>query len=126
MTPETGSPSTPSDTSANHSASGEFGGPDPLARLRERVEKAAHEIERLRQENARLAERVAELAQEDIMPADQHPAAVTIGENPEELKQKIQGFIDALDRVLAERSTRPADLLHEIEGAEAPDTDTHD
>jgi seryl-tRNA synthetase len=90
----------------------EDGGPDPLARLRERVERAAQEIERLRAENRQLAQRVDDLASADSSTMDKHPAAVAIAGDPEHLKEKIQGFIDALDRVLAERSALPAALLH--------------
>ena len=61
-----------------------------LARLRERVEAAAAEIERLRAENARLAERAAH-ADDASLPMAGDPAA---------LRDTIQGFIDAVDRVL--------------------------
>ncbi|GAB5536663.1 MAG: hypothetical protein Rubg2KO_29120 [Rubricoccaceae bacterium] len=61
-----------------------------LARLRERVETAAREIERLRAENAELAAQVAESG---------GPALPLDGE-PEDVRAQIQGFIDAIDRVL--------------------------
>ena len=66
-----------------------------LLRLRERVEAAASEIERLRSENVRLAERLARTdgASGPALPmGDQDPAA---------LRASIQSFIDAVDRVLA-------------------------
>jgi hypothetical protein len=61
-----------------------------LARLRERVETAAREIERLRAENAALAVRLAESG---------GPVLPLSGE-PDEVRAQIQGFIDAIDRVL--------------------------
>ena len=61
-----------------------------LARLRERVETAAREIERLRVENAELAARLAESG---------GPALPLEGDS-EEVRAQIQGFIDAIDRVL--------------------------
>jgi broad specificity phosphatase PhoE len=81
---------------------------DPLARLRERVERAAAEIERLREENARLAERVAGLAEHEVFASGEAALPkLAAGEDPEELKARIEGFIDALDRVLAARSEAP-------------------
>ena len=63
-------------------------------RLRDRVEAAAQEIERLREENARLADRVARIG-------DASGPAIPVGEgDPAALRASIQGFIDAVDRVL--------------------------
>ena len=61
-----------------------------LARLRERVETAAREIERLRAQNAALASRLAESG----------GPALPLDGDPEEVRAQIQGFIDAIDRVL--------------------------
>ena len=61
-----------------------------LTRLRERVETAAREIERLRAENAELARRLAESG---------GPALPLDGDGAE-VRAQIQGFIDAIDRVL--------------------------
>ncbi|HEX8299892.1 MAG TPA: hypothetical protein VF594_12090 [Rubricoccaceae bacterium] len=70
-----------------------------LSRLRERVEAAVREIERLRADNAALAARVAEL-QEGL--GDESPALVLPGAgDPDVLRARVQGFIDALDEVLA-------------------------
>ena len=66
-----------------------------LARLRERVEAAADEIERLRSENARLAERVARIGDA----GGDGPSLPTSGD-PVALRASIQSFIDAVDRVL--------------------------
>ena len=69
-----------------------------LLRLRDRGEAAAAEIERLRAENAALAERVAALR-------DDHDAAPSFsfgggGEDPDALRAKVQGFIDTIDGLL--------------------------
>jgi len=69
-----------------------------LAQLRDRVEAAAREVERLRAENAALAERVAALqAEGGVAPAG---PALPGGEDPERLRAQIRGFIEAIDRVL--------------------------
>ena len=72
-----------------------------LARLRERVEAAVREIERLRAANASLAARVGEL-QEALGDGGAAPA---LPGDPDTLRARVQGFIDALDEVLA---TEPA------------------
>ncbi|MEO0556804.1 MAG: hypothetical protein AAF170_01340 [Bacteroidota bacterium] len=61
-----------------------------LTRLRERVETAAREIERLRAENVALAAQVAEAG----------GPALPLEGDPEDVRAQIQGFIDAIDRVL--------------------------
>ena len=63
-----------------------------LARLRDHVEAAAAEIERLREENARLAERVKAMGAGG--------PGVPVSGDPAELRASIQGFIDAIDCVL--------------------------
>lgn len=80
-----------------------------LERLRERVEAAAAEIERLRAENAALAARVQELAALDAVGGHPDAIALSFDEAPEAMRAKIQHFIDALDRMLAE----PADEASE-------------
>lgn len=69
-----------------------------LAQLRDRVEAAARELERLRAENAALEARVAELQ----AGGDGAPSGATLpgGEHAEKLKAQIQGFIDTIDQVL--------------------------
>ena len=68
-----------------------------LARLRDRVEAAAAEIERLREENARLAERVSRIGEGG--------PGVEVSGDPDQLRASIQGFIDAIDRVLDGEAT---------------------
>ena len=65
-----------------------------LASLRDRVETAAREIERLRTENAALAQRLVEL--------ENQPEAtrLPVGDDPAALKARIQGFIDTIDDLL--------------------------
>lgn len=75
-----------------------------LERLRERVEAAAAEIERLRAENAELAARVRELAALDAAGGDATVLGLSIDEEPEALREKIEGFIAVIDRMLAEPS----------------------
>lgn len=72
-----------------------------LARLRERVEAAVREIERLRADNAALAERVGEL---QGALGDDGPPPVLPGD-PDTLRTRVQGFIDAIDEVLAADQT---------------------
>jgi hypothetical protein len=84
-----------------------------LERLRDRVELAARELERLRQDNRELADRVAEL--ETTATGEHHPAMINY-EEPEAMRRKVQGFIDAIDRVL---SSTPAP--EDTGTADAPD-----
>ena len=63
-----------------------------LARLRDRVEEAASEIERLREENARLAARVERIGAGG--------PGVSVDGDPAQIRASIQSFIDAIDRVL--------------------------
>lgn len=78
-----------------------------LQTLRDRVEAAAQEIERLREENAALAGRVAEMQ-------DSRDAAPSFSFGGDEdgaaLKARIEGFIEAIDGLLED-------------GAETPETD---
>lgn len=85
-----------------------------LARLRDRVETAALEIERLRTENAALARRVAEL-QDGGAPE----ALLGEGESPEALRARVEAFIASLDRVLA-ASPDSADARSDSAGADGP------
>ena len=70
-----------------------------LSHLRDRVEAAVREIERLRSENAALAKRLIELqdAREDA------PSfAFGEGEDPDAIRGRVQGFIDLVDGILQE------------------------
>lgn len=68
-----------------------------LERLREHVEQAARELERLRADNQALLERVQALeadAGTELVPA------LDLGEDPEALRRKITGFIESIDQYL--------------------------
>ena len=67
-----------------------------LERLRDRVEMTARELERLRQENAALVERLRAL--EARTPDGPRGTTVAFDEPPEVLRRKVQTFIDAIDR----------------------------
>ncbi len=70
-----------------------------LERLREKVETAARELGRLREENAALAERLRAL--EARTPTVPDGAVVlTLDEEPEAVRRKVEGFIEALDKYL--------------------------
>lgn len=84
-------PTTPSPDSASRRDG------NALARLRDRVEQAAAEIERLRMENAALADRVSRMSEGGT--------GVDVSGDPAQLRTTIQGFIDAIDRVLDGEAT---------------------
>lgn len=70
-----------------------------LSRLRDRVETAAREIERLRSENAALAQRVLEL--QDAR--DDRATSFSFGEPGEDtevLRTRIEGFIETIDTLI--------------------------
>ena len=70
-----------------------------LRHLRDRVEAAAREIERLRAENAALAERVSAMQES----RDAAPSFSFGGEEDSAaLKARIEGFIEAIDGLLQE------------------------
>ena len=76
--------------------------PQSLERLRDRVKKAARELERLRQENAALAERIRLL---EARPAvDLEGTVLAFDEDPDLLREKVEGFIQAIDTYLAKES----------------------
>ena len=90
--------------SENHSVdrfTGEPGGPRSLELLKDRIETAAREINRLRQENAELAERMARL--EESQGHDIRNLLETT-QASEELREKIAGFIEAIERYLDEHA----------------------
>ncbi|MFN3597141.1 MAG: hypothetical protein ACK41D_07705 [Rubricoccaceae bacterium] len=90
---------TPEDPAAAESRSAPPAEWRALVRLRDRVEAAAAEIERLRAENAALAGRLLELQESRAQPNG--PALPLPGE-PAELRARIEGFIAAIDAVLRE------------------------
>ena len=72
-----------------------------LRKLRDRVERAANELIRLRSENQLLQERIEEL---EAMPATNDDAGgLVLDGNPEALKRKVEGFIQAIDDYLEEK-----------------------
>ncbi len=93
-----------------------------LSRLRERVEEAAREIERLRSHNAALAGRVAEL---QTRVGGDEALALPGGADPAALRAKIQGFIDAIDEVLAAPESLDADDA-DLDADRAADVTVHD
>ena len=78
---------------------GSLRGSQVLERLRERVETAARELERLRKDNALLARRIAELEARPAVDADQ--AFLVFDSDPEALRKKVESFIQAIDAHLA-------------------------
>lgn len=74
-----------------------------LERLRDRIETAAHELRRLREENQALAERIKEL--ESHPNVSEQGAFLSLDHDPELLRRKISGFIEVIDRYL-ERERR--------------------
>ena len=68
-----------------------------LSHLRDRVDAAVREIERLRTENATLHARLLEL-QDDRGNAPSF--AFGEGEDPAALKTRVQGFLDLVDSLL--------------------------
>ncbi len=88
------------DTSAGDTSAGpiQLKGNRSLERLRQRVEEAARELERLRGENAALLERLQAAEQRPLL--DVEGALVGFDEEPEVLRQKVAGFIEAIDRYL--------------------------
>ena len=85
-------------------AEDEPGRPEParsewrsLSTLRDRVDAAVREIERLRAENAALGKRLAELQHDASAPS----FAFGESEDPEELRARVRGFIDLVDGLLA-------------------------
>ncbi len=109
----------PSSDRRSGQAGNERGGPKPgpadthlrglhsLERLRDQVDLAAREIERLREENRSLLDRLKELemraeADPDLVPL---PA---LHENPEVLRKKISSFIEAVDQYLQDEKAPDA------------------
>jgi cell division protein FtsB len=98
------------DTSSRPAASADTSRADwrSLARLRERVETAAREIERLRVENAALAQRVTELQNNPASAGAAGPIGLSSIEDTDALRARIEGFIRAIDEVLEGAEAEPA------------------
>ena len=75
-----------------------------LERLRDRVENVAHELKRLREENQALSERIREL--ESRPGVDAQGTFLSLDHDPEQLRRKISGFIEAIDRYLERERKR--------------------
>lgn len=69
-----------------------------MEHLRNRVESAANEIERLRTENAALAQRVLELQNGRAELESAHTFGE--GEDAATLRARIEGFIRSIDEIL--------------------------
>lgn len=76
-----------------------------LEKLRDRVEVAAREMKRLSEENGALAERIQEL--ESRPAVDPHGTVLSLDHDPDVLKRKISGFIDAIDQYLEKERQKP-------------------
>lgn len=82
----------------------ELRGTQALERLRDRIRTATSEILRLREENAALAERIAHL--EASVGGDlEEGTLLHFDEDPEALRRKVNGFIEAIDQYLQSDQT---------------------
>lgn len=70
-----------------------------LERLRDRVQAAAEELHRLRAENEQLAARIEALESRPHL--DVEGTVLAFDEDPDAIRRKVEGFIDAIDRYLA-------------------------
>lgn len=68
-----------------------------LERLRDRVEAAASELQRLKHENAVLAEKVRKLEAGGI---GEGSSGIAFEERPEELRNRLRSFIEAIDQYI--------------------------
>jgi hypothetical protein len=80
--------------------------PPALERLRAHVNRAADEIKRLRDENRRLRQRVQTLERRPAVGEGQ--AFITL-DHPEDLRRRIEGFIDTIDAYLDEPADESTD-----------------
>ncbi|GEM_PF-4066593 len=97
---------------------GEPGGLRSLELLRERIEAAAEEIHRLRQENAELADKIAALEKTE---GNDLRTILEVEAPPEQVREKLLGFIEAIDRYLAHHASEEQDSSPE--SSEQPDID---
>lgn len=88
---------------SNADSSGGLKGTRSLRRLRDRIERVAHELHVLREENASLNERIQEL---ESMPPDAGEGGIRFLEtDPDTLKRKVEGFIEVIDQYLDEKES---------------------
>jgi len=71
---------------------------ESLERLKDRVEAAAQEIIRLREENGRLASDISGLR--NTVAEHRRRPSVVFDEDPKALRAKVKGFIEAIDQYL--------------------------
>lgn len=74
-------------------------GMESLQRLRDRIMKTLEELERLRTSNAELAERIRELEKRPHVDFD--GTVLAFDEDPQQLREKVDGFIRAIDTYIA-------------------------
>lgn len=74
-------------------------GMESLQRLRDRIINTLQELERLRTSNAELAERIREL--EERPHVDLDGTVLAFDEDPQQLREKVEGFIRAIDTYIA-------------------------
>lgn len=71
---------------------------ETVQHLRRRIEQAVATIRRLRAENEQLRRRVDELEAQPTFPDDE--TVFALDDEPEDVKQRITSFIDAIDAYL--------------------------
>ena len=76
-----------------------------IRRLRERVERVALELQSLREENATLQERIVELEASSGGERAEGNVASMFESDPDALKKKVEGFIQAIDQYLEDNGT---------------------
>ncbi len=72
----------------------------PIERLRTGIEQAARLIGRLRRENGRVRARVEEIEAHPGLAKD--GTTLALDDDAEVLRRRIEGYIDAIDRQLAD------------------------
>ena len=77
-----------------------------LDRLRDRVEAAAREIERLRAENAELRTRVGDLAAHPAV-GSEADVLLAFDDDSDAVRAKIEDFIGTIDRLLSDPTADP-------------------
>ncbi|MDX1430160.1 MAG: hypothetical protein R3282_07730 [Rhodothermales bacterium] len=71
---------------------------EPLERLRDRVEAAANEIVRLREQNREMASSISDL--QNQLDTERERPALAFEDDADALRQKVRGFIKAIDTYL--------------------------
>lgn len=99
---DTGHKTRPAADSVKASPVVSLAGLQSLAKLRDRIRKAAGELERLRRENMALAERIRELETRPLVDLD--GTVLAFDEDPDELREKVDDFIATIDSYLARES----------------------